>query len=133
MTKFLLAFLFMTAAGSCEAVMEEWHETNERLFKTYVVLNIIDVGQTFNLIDCQRDIDLCPDHNYIETNTLVGTHPNKKSIVAVKALSTYATYYLLDTVASDRERFLALSVINMMMMHTVMNNHSIGLRFSWEF
>ncbi len=57
-----------------QAALEDWHPTNQKLFKSYIVLNAVDVLQTFDLIDCQDNLaEQCP---YAEGNRFVGTHPN---------------------------------------------------------
>jgi hypothetical protein len=131
--KWLLTIIvFISAAGSCDvsAKLDDWNDTNEALFYTYTALNIIDVGQTFNLIDCQNHKRGC---RYYETNSIVGKRPDKLSILLVKGASIYGTYYLLDNHATERGRFVALSIINMMYIKTVHDNHEIGLRFSISF
>jgi hypothetical protein len=128
----LTLILFISAAGSCDSVeaetLDDWHPANKRLFYSYAALNTMDVLQTFDLIDCQKHIDC----TYWETNSLVGTHPSKGEILLIKSLSMAGTYYLLRS-ANERERFVALSVINIMMFKTVSSNHSIGLRFHFSF
>lgn len=134
MKSLLFSLIFLcSAAGSCDAkaALDDWNPTNKALFVSYSVLNVIDVAQTFDLIDCQRNpYKKC---RYYETNSIVGTHPNKSEIVFIKFLSVYGTYHLLDKYGDEREKFIALSIVNMMYFQTVMNNHEIGLRFSFKF
>jgi len=121
-----------------QAALEDWHPTNQKLFKSYIVLNAVDVLQTFDLIDCQDNLaEQCP---YAEGNRFVGTHPKKSEIILIKALSVYGAYALLDSQHkflwpkdNTKAKFIALSIMNMIYIDTVYNNHSIGLKMSYQF
>ena len=105
-----LAILLLSMPGLCQAALEDWHPINETLFKSYVVLNVVDTLQTFDLIDCQDNLaKQCP---YLEGNKL------------------YATPQWAN---SNKPKFVALAIMNMVYIDTVSKNHSIGLRLSWAF
>ena len=135
-TLILSVLILLPSLG--QAAFENWHPTNEKLFKSFVVLNVVDVFQTFDMIDCQHNLaEQCPYH---ESNRILGTHPNKAEILLVKALFVGGAYYLLDKSYatpqwpnSNKPKFAALAIMNMMYIDTVSKNHSIGLRLSWEF
>jgi hypothetical protein len=121
-----------------QAALENWHPINEKLFKSFVVLNVVDTFQTFNLIDCQDNLaEQCP---YLEGNKLLGTHPSKAKVLLIKALLIGGSYYLLDKSYgtpqwpnSNKPKFAALVIMNMVYLDTVSKNYSIGLRFSYHF
>ena len=121
-----------------QAALENWHPTNEKLFKSFVVLNVVDVLQTFDMIDCQHNLGKqCP---YTERNRILGTHPSKAELLLVKALFVGGAYYLLDKnyntpqwPNSNKPKFAALAIMNMVYIDTVSKNHSIGLKFSFNF
>lgn len=133
-----LAILLLSMPGLCQAALEDWHPINETLFKSYVVLNVVDTLQTFDLIDCQDNLaKQCP---YLEGNKLLGTHPSKAEVLLIKALLVGGSYYLLDKsyatpqwANSNKPKFVALAIMNMVYIDTVSKNHSIGLRLSWAF
>ena len=134
----LLSVLILLLPSLGEAALKEWHPTNQKLFKSFVVLNTLDTIQTFDLIDCQDNLGKqCP---YLEKNRILGTHPRKTEILLVKALFVGGAYYLLDKSYatpqwpnSNKPKFAALAIMNLMYIDTVSENHSIGLRLSWEF
>lgn len=121
-----------------QAALEDWHPINQKLFKSYVVLNTVDVLQTFDMIDCQNNLGRqCP---YIERNRIVGTHPNKTEILLLKVLLVGTSYYILDKhwdsklwPNSNQAKFGALVLMNIIYIDTVSENYSIGLRLSFNF
>jgi hypothetical protein len=136
--KYLLTMLLLMLPSLGQAALEDWHPTNQKLFKSYVVLNVVDVFQTFDMIDCQSNRGKqCP---YLERNRIVGTHPNKTEIVLLKALTVGIAYYALDKDwdssgwdNSNKPKFIALAVMNMIYIDTISHNHSIGLRVNFNF
>ena len=53
MTKLLLAILFLSAAGSCDAAYKNWTEKERKLYHSYIALSAVDTYQAFKMIDCQ--------------------------------------------------------------------------------
>jgi hypothetical protein len=136
--KTLVLSVLMLLPSLGQAALENWHPINEKLFKSFVVLNVVDTFQTFNLIDCQDNLaEQCP---YLEGNKVLGTHPSKAEVLLIKALLIGGSYYLLDKsygtpqwANSNKPKFVALVIMNMVYIDTVSKNHSIGLRLSYHF
>jgi len=105
--KWLLTVLFfMSAAGSCDAAIKEWTEKERKLYHSYLALSAIDTYQTFKMIDCQKQPS-CP---FVEMNPIIGSHPSKERLLAVKFIGNAVIYKLLDNNANDRE--FALKLMN---------------------
>ena len=105
--KWLLTVLFfMSAAGSCDAAIKEWTEKERKLYHSYLTLSAIDTYQTFKMIDCQKQPS-CP---FVEMNPIIGSHPSKERLLAVKVVGNAVIYKLLDNNANDRE--FALKLMN---------------------
>tara|TARA_B100001250_G_scaffold130682_1_gene111433 strand:- start:16938 stop:17312 length:375 start_codon:yes stop_codon:yes gene_type:complete len=105
--KWLLTVLFfMSAAGSCDAAIKEWTEKERKLYHSYLTLSAIDTYQTFKMIDCQKQPS-CP---FVEMNPIIGSHPSKERLLAVKFIGNAVIYKLLDNNANDRE--FALKLMN---------------------
>ena len=105
--KWLLTVLFfMSAAGSCDAAIKEWTEKERKLYHSYLTLSAIDTYQTFKIIDCQKQPS-CP---FVEMNPIIGSHPSKERLLAVKFIGNAVIYKLLDNNANDRE--FALKLMN---------------------
>ena len=105
--KWLLTVLFfMSAAGSCDAAIKEWTEKERKLYHSYLTLSAIDTYQTFKMIDWQKQPS-CP---FVEMNPIIGSHPYKERLLAVKFIGNAVIYKLLDNNANDRE--FALKLMN---------------------
>ena len=114
---------------NAQADFKDWKKTDKILFGTYVGLNVVDVGQTFDLINCQQTNPNC---RYEEKNPIIGQSPSKEKVILYKALTTGVVYYALEKTPS-RERTATLLIINGIMLGTVLNNHNIGLSFTLRF
>ncbi len=121
------------------AEWKNWHPVNEKLFKSFVVLNVVDTYQTFDLIDKQRDPKF-KALNLRETNSILGNEPSKVEVVLIKAALVGGAYYLLDKSYptplwpnSNKPKFVALAIMNMVYVDTVYKNRSIGLRMTYKF
>ena len=112
-----------------QADFKDWKKTDKILFGAYVGLNVVDVGQTFDLINCQQTNPNC---RYEEKNPIIGQSPSKEKVILYKTLTTGLVYYALEK-SPSRERTGALLVINGIMLGTVANNHNIGLGFTLRF
>ena len=138
MKTLLLSVLILLLPSLGQAALKEWHPTNQKLFKSFVVLNAVDTIQTFDLIDCQDSLGKqCP---YLEKNRILGTHPSKTEILLVKAIFIGGSYYLLDKSYatplwpnSNKPKFVALVIMNMVYIDIVSENQSIGLKLNWKF
>ena len=128
----VLSLCFLLACGTATADFKDWNKTDKVLFGTYVGLNVIDVGQTFDIIHCQKYNPSC---GWVEKNKLVGTHPSAKEALILKVIGTGIIYYTLDRVLykDEKVRRRALLIINGIALHTVIENKQIGLRFRFSF
>ena len=82
MTKLLLAILFLSAAGSCDAAYKNWTEKERKLYHSYIALSAVDTYQAFKMIDCQKQPN-CMIH---EANPILGSHPQKHEVVMLKVI-----------------------------------------------
>jgi len=80
--------------------------------------------QTFALIECQDRNPHCP---YYETNQLVGTHPKKGEVIAIKLGMNYMIYNMLDKRLNQRERQFTLRALQVVSIYPVIQNEGIGL------
>ena len=129
LTKVFSLLCFLSFSFNAQADFKDWKKTDKLLFGTYVGLNVVDVGQTFDLINCQ---ETKPNCRYEERNPLIGKSPSKEKVILYKTLTTGLVYYALEK-SSSEERTIALLIINGIMLGTVANNHNIGLSFTLRF
>ena len=125
-TKMVRILLLLFASTPLFGAYESWDTLDKNLWKSYLALNVIDTGQTFDLIKKQRQVDCYTMCNLIETNPLLGKNPSRKEFLALKVVTVGVSYYLLD-INPDR-RTLVLGIMNGIYIDTVLNNHEIGLR-----
>ena len=128
MVKILLLLL---ASTPLFGAYEDWDTVDKNLWKSYLVLNVIDTGQTFDLINKQRQVDCYQMCNLIETNPLLGKNPSRKEFLALKVATVGISYYLLDKYPDQRT--LVLGIMNGIYIDTVLNNHEIGLRVTFSY
>ena len=102
MTKLLLAILFLSAAGSCDAAFKQWTETERKLYHSYIALSALDTYQAFKMIDCQK-LSNCMIH---EANPILCSHPQKHEVVMLKVIGNIGIYYMLDKDLIKREKAL---------------------------
>jgi hypothetical protein len=110
--------LFLSAAGSCNAAYEDWSDENKAQYKTFLTLQLIDTTQTWSAINCQK-------HTYCmieELNPILGSHPSKGELVAVKLLGNYALYKVLDKKLDNNGRSQSLKIMNGVFTVVVMSN-----------
>ncbi len=129
LTKVFSLLCLLSFSFNAQADFKDWKKTDKILFGTYVGLNVVDVGQTFDLINCQ---ETKPNCRYEERNPLIGKSPSKEKVILYKTLTTGLVYYALEK-SSSKERTVALLIINGIMLGTVANNHNIGLSFTLRF
>ena len=128
MVRILLLLLFSTPLFGA---YEDWDTLDKNLWKSYLALNVIDTGQTFDLIKKQRQVDCFSMCNLIETNPLLGKNPSRKEFLGLKVATIGISYYLLDKYPDQRT--LVLGIMNGIYIDTVLNNHEIGLRAKFSF
>ena len=124
-----LSTLCVLFSLNTQADFKDWKKTDKILFGTYVGLNVVDVGQTFDLINCQQTNPNC---RYEEKNPIIGKSPSKEKVILYKALTTGLVYYSLER-TPEKNRVATLLIINGIMLGTVLNNHNIGLGFTLRF
>ena len=122
--KWLITFLLLTATGICNAALDDWSTQDQRLYKSFITLHTMDVIQTFALIECQERNPYCP---YYETNRLVGSHPKKGEVIAIKLGMNYMIYNMLDKRLNQRERGFTLRALQVVSIYPVIQNEGIGL------
>ena len=98
---------------------KDWSDENKAQYKTFIALQLIDTTQTWSAINCQK-------HTYctiVELNPILGSHPSKGKLVAVKLLGNYAIYKLLDNPRSNEAgRVKSLRILNGFFTVVVMHN-----------
>ena len=129
LTKVFSLLCLLSFSFNAQADFKDWKKTDKILFGTYVGLNVVDVGQTFDLINCQQTNPNC---RYEEKNPIIGQSPSKEKVILYKALTTGVVYYALEK-TPDKNRTATLLIINGIMLGTVANNHNIGLSFTLRF
>lgn len=122
-------FFLLSFGLNAQADFKDWEKTDKILFGTYVGLNVVDVGQTFDLINCQQ---INPDCPYEEKNPILGKYPSRHKVILYKTIATGVVYYALDK-SPPRDRRTGLLVINGIMLGLVISNHKLGLSFTMRF
>ena len=121
MSKFILLLvtaLFLSAAGSCDAAYEDWSDKSKEQYKTFLILQSIDTTQTWSAINCQK-------HTYCtieELNPILGSHPSKGELLALKLAGNYFLYKVLDKKLNNDGREKHLRILNGVFTVVVMNN-----------
>lgn len=129
LTKVFSLLCILSFSFNAQADFKDWKKTDKILFGTYVGLNVVDVGQTFDLINCQQINPNCP---YEEKNPIIGKSPSKEKVILYKTLLTGVVYYALDK-SPPRDRRTGLLIINGIMLGILINNHNLGLSFTLRF
>lgn len=130
-TKMVRILLLLFASTPLFGAYEDWDTLDKNLWKSYLVLNVIDTGQTFDLINKQRQVGCYQMCNLIETNPLLGKNPSRKDLLTLKVATVGISYYLLDKYPDQRT--LVLGIMNGIYIDTVFNNHEIGLRVTFSY
>ena len=126
--KLFYIFLLLTATSLAS---EEWTQTDKKLYKSYIALQVIDTLQTKNLITCQRNYT-CP--NLQEVNPLLTAYPTTKKLVITKLVSNIIMYNLLDSEPIDN-RIRRATLIGLVAVSSIIvaKNHKNGLSFVIKF
>lgn len=128
-----IVLLLVGIAPNADAELKNWDKTSRNLFYGYLTLNVVDTVQTLDFVNCrQRLPEKCG--TMYETNPFIGPYPSKGQIIAIKGLTVYGTYYLLDNPnISIKNRQKGLLLLNAFYINTVVDNHELGLRFRLRF
>tara|TARA_X000001036_G_scaffold282729_1_gene262586 strand:+ start:2411 stop:2803 length:393 start_codon:yes stop_codon:yes gene_type:complete len=129
--KTLLTTILLLLPLSIQADFSDWEQKDKNLWYTYIALNVIDTGQTFDLIDKQRDPNYIHRFNLVETNPLLGKNPGKKELIMLKTATTALAFFILDK--NPDHRTLTLGIMNGIYINTVYGNHEIGLKVKFRF
>ena len=118
-----LLLLFSTTA---HASFEDWTKQDQRLYKSFITFQAIDLMQAFNMIECQeRD----PNCRYWERNPLIGSHPKKAEVVIFKLATNFMIYNMLDKRMKNNKRRGTLIILNIVSIVPVISNEHVGLGF----
>ena len=101
-----------------QAEYKDWSDKSKAQYKTFITLQLIDTTQTWAAIDCQKHT-ACSLH---EQNPILGSHPSKAELIALKLLGNYALYKVLDKRLDDDRRERSLRILNGTTTVVVMNN-----------
>jgi len=129
MSKFILLLvtaLFLSAAGSCDAAYEDWSNENKAQYKTFIALQLIDTTQTWSAINCQKHTACSIE----ELNPILGSHPSKGELLALKLAGNYFLYKVLDKKLNNDGREKHLRVLNGVFTVVVMSN---GIQLTKQF
>ena len=106
---------------TAEAEYSDWSEREQSQYEMFGILQVIDTIQTNRLIRCQQQL-VC---GAVEQNPILGPTPSRKDLFALKIISNYVIYKLLD-VSDDRSS--PLKFLNGAMTLVVVNNGIIIYR-----
>ena len=109
----LLSLLFIPQVT---AGVDSWTDKEKQLWRSYLVMSTIDTFQTFDLIDCQA-ARTC---NAVELNPILGSHPSKGDVIALKVIGNSIIYRMLENAPADRE--FALKLMNGLQAVVITNN-----------
>lgn len=115
----LCAIVLLIAPSRSKA--DEWNNTDKALMASLVVMDLVDIAQT-------RKCMKLP--NCHEANPLLGKHPSDTTLVASKALSLGAIYWLVDTYPQIRP--YALVGANVLQFVVIRHNY-VGTHLGWGF
>ena len=128
-----VAVLLLGVSSNAWADVSDWDKTSKNLWYGYLALNVVDAVQTLDFIHCRKHF---PEEcgNLYETNKVLGRHPSKGEVIAVKVAGLWATQKVLDSPSlSAKQRKGTLIVLNALYINSVANNHELGLRFRFRF
>ena len=129
MSKIIILFLsaiLLSAAGSCDAAYEDWSDENKAQYKTFLTLQLIDTSQTWSAINCQKHTSC----SIVELNPILGSHPSKGELLALKLAGNYFLYKVLDKKLNNDGREKHLRVLNGVFTVVVMSN---GIQLTKQF
>ena len=110
--------MLLLASGPAAAEWEDWSDKNKAQYKTFLALQLIDTSQTWSAINCQKHTTC----SIVELNPILGSHPSKGELIALKIVGNYALYKLLDKRLDDNGRERNLRILNGAFTVVVMHN-----------
>lgn len=95
-----------------------WDRLDKTLFGGLIILNIIDAGQT---------VDMIRHHpTYYEQNPLLGKHPREEEVYIFKVAVTGIAYVIADSMTPGNRK-LFLGFADAIVLTAVNHNRTIGL------
>lgn len=122
-----LILILALTAGSCDSALaaySDWSEKEQKQYRLFVALQMIDTAQTLQMVNCQK-YEYC---NLYEANPLLGPRPSAGKVIAFKVLGNVLLYKLLDKPRTNRSK--ALRWMNATSTIVVVSN---GIQFRREF
>ena len=110
------------------ADFKDWDTKDKNLWYSYITLSTIDVMQTYDMIQCQKQ-SFC---KFAEANPLFGKEPKIEEIILLKVLGLSLMHQSLDNLSS-KNRTKSLWLINGMQFAVILNNHEQGIKFTYSF
>ena len=126
MKKILIALLLLSVNTVALADLEDWTQPDQRLYKSYITLQTMDLLQAFAMIECQQINPQCP---YWERNPFISERPKKAEVVMFKLGVNFLVYNMLDKKMKRHERRGTLIALNFVSLYPVIHNNHIGLGF----
>ena len=115
----LFAIIFLLFASYSYA--GEWNPTDKILFRSFIVLQVIDYNQTLAVVH---------DDDYYELNPIMGRHPSDSTILLYFAGSTVVNYLIADALSLKyRRAWLVASVLFQAV--NVGRNYNMGLKIEF--
>ena len=124
MKKLLIALLLLSINTIAYADLEDWTQKEQKLYKSFVTLQAMDLMQAFAMIECQETNPQCP---FYERNPILGSHPKKGEMVMFKLATNFVLYNLLDKRIKKHDKRRTLIALNAISIIPVINNHQIGI------
>ena len=122
----ILLLILLCIPSISQASFEDWTKQEQRLYKSFITFQTIDLMQAFNMIECQ---ETNPNCGYIEKNPLMGSHPKKAEVVIFKLVTNFMVYNMLDKRLTTKERRRTLIALNAIAIIPVISNEHVGLGF----
>ena len=123
---FVGGFLDGTYAGDEFRHFNDWSKQEKLAFTSFVALQAIDIKQTAWGLKQKRENGTWM---YKEANPLYGNRPSTGKVLAIQAIATLGTYYVLGKAPKKARRRFYMAMIPLKLAVIVRNNH-IGLTFS---
>ena len=123
---FVGGFLDGTYAGDEFRHFNDWSKSEKLAFTSFVALQAIDIKQTAWGLKQKRENGTWM---YKEANPLYGNRPSTGKVLAIQAIATLGTYYVLGKAPKKAKRRFFMVMIPMKLAVIARNNH-IGLTFS---
>ena len=122
---FVSGFLDGNIAGEEFRHFNDWSTPEKLAFTSFVALQAIDIKQTVWGLKQKRENGTWM---YKEANPLYGARPSTGKVVAIQAIATIGTYYLLGKTPKKTRRRIYMAMIPIKLAVVAHNSH-IGIRF----